>query len=79
MSSYQQVETKLAQIERQLEFVMKAIRIAQPSVLVGMPPKVLSLLDLYHESQRAGLEISDPVEPSIPVEPPTSKVETVNG
>ena len=62
MASSQELETKIAQLERKLEFVMNAIRVGQPSPLVGMPPRVLSLLDLYTESQRAGLTIAPTVE-----------------
>ena len=56
MASVQEMETKLAQLERKLDFVMNVIRVGQPSPLVGMPPRVMSLLDLYLESSRAGLE-----------------------
>ena len=62
MSSYQTVETDLVQLKDQVEFVMKAIRIAQPSPLMGMPPRVMSLFDLYTESKRAGLVIATDAE-----------------
>ena len=59
MASVQEMETKLDQIGRKLDFVMKVFRISQPSPLVGMPPRVMSLLDLYLEASRAGLEIQE--------------------
>ena len=55
MASVQEMETKLSQLERKVDFVMKAIRVAQQSPLVGMPPRVSSLFDLYLESQQVGL------------------------
>ena len=57
MASVQEMETKIAQLERKLDFVMNVFRISQPSPLVGMPPRVMSLFDLYLEASRAGLEI----------------------
>lgn len=56
MASVQEMETKLAQVERKIDFAMKAIKLMQQSPLMGMPPRVVSLLDLYIESNRAGLE-----------------------
>lgn len=60
MASVQEMETKLAQVERKIDFAMKSIKLMQQSPLVGMPPRVVSLLDLYTESQRAGLTIAEP-------------------
>ena len=57
MASYQEIDSAVKQLDRKLNFVMNAIRVAQQSAIVGAPPRVLSLLDLYQESQTAGLTI----------------------
>ena len=62
MASVQEMETKIAQLARMVEFVMKAISVSQPSPLAGMPPRVTNLLNLYHASQQAGLAIADTLE-----------------
>lgn len=62
MASYQEIETKLEQVRDKVDFVMNAIRVAQPSALVGAPPRVASLFDLYTESRRAGLIIVNEAE-----------------
>lgn len=59
MASYQDLESRLITVEKKIDFVMKSIRLSQPSPLVGMPPTLISMLDLYTESLRAGLEIID--------------------
>lgn len=58
MASYQDIETRLRVIEDMVVFVMDLIRIAQQSPLVGMPPTVVSLKDMYTESKRAGLALA---------------------
>ena len=79
MASVQEMDTRLEQVGRMVEFVMKAISVAQPSPLVGMPPRVTSLFNLYHESQKAGLVIDvDPVKPDQSLEEPAPQAETVN-
>ena len=68
MASYQIIETDLNQLKDQVEFVMKAIRVAQPSALVGAPPRVVSLFDLYIESKKAGLVIVNDPAPAAETE-----------
>lgn len=58
MASYQDLETRIISLESKLDFVMDLIRIAQQSPLVGMPPTVVSLKDMYTESKRAGLALA---------------------
>lgn len=75
MASYQEIETRLGQVERLLEFISKAIQIAQPSPLAGMPPRVTSMFDLFHAANQAGLTIeSSPV----PEEPAPAEVSEAN-
>lgn len=63
MASVQELETKVDQLSRMVEFVMKAISVSQPSPLAGMPPRVASLLDLFYASNAAGLTIdAEPVK-----------------
>lgn len=56
MASTQEMEVAVKVLEAKIDFVMNAIRVGQPSPLVGMPPRILSLLDLYRESRAVGLE-----------------------
>ena len=60
MPSYQQIEVDLEQIKRKVDFIMKAIKMGRQSPLVGMPPTLVSMLDLYNEAQAAGLTIAEP-------------------
>lgn len=69
MASYQDLEVRVKTIEDKLDFVLNAIRIGQPSKIIGAPPIVMSLFDLYIESKRAGLTI----------EPATPAPEIING
>ena len=64
MASYQDLEVRVKTLEDKIDFVMQAIRIGRPSALVGMPPIVMSLFDLYSESKRAGLTIDTTAEPA---------------
>lgn len=57
MASYQAIDTDLRAVEDKVDFIMNLIKIATPSPLVGAPPRVVSLLDMYTESRRAGLTI----------------------
>ena len=77
MASYQEIETKVDQVQRMVEFVMKSISIAQPSPLAGLPPRVVSMFDLYHATNQAGVSIDAAPIPS--QEAPVSEGEVVNG
>lgn len=57
MASYQDLETRVKTLEDRVEFIMQAIRIGRASPIVGAPPIVMSLFDLYMESRKAGLTI----------------------
>ena len=77
MASYQELETRLTQLQRMVEFVMKSISLAQPSPLVGAPPKVVSMFDLYHAANQAGVSIdADPIPSQ---EAPVAEGEVLNG
>ena len=63
MASYQEIDTRLKTVEDKIEFVMQAIKVGQAPTIVGAPPRIMSLLDLYTESRKAGLVIdSTPAE-----------------
>ena len=62
MASTQEMDVAIKVLEDKVDFLMKAIRIGQPSPIIGMPPRVSSLLDLYQESKLAGLTIADEVK-----------------
>lgn len=59
--SYQDVATRLAQVEDKLEFVMKTFSITKEYRSAIMPDQVVrevrSLLDLYREVTAAGLQV----------------------
>ena len=78
MSSYQDLDTRLHALEDKLDFVMTAIRLGKPSPILGMPPLVVSMKDLYTESRRAGLTITDVPSPSDPPPAPDSPSLVVN-
>ena len=59
MASVQELDTQVRVLEDKVTFLLAAIRIQQASPLVGYPPRVLSLGDVYSESKRAGLVITD--------------------
>ena len=60
MASVQELDTKVRVLEDKVDFLLNAIRIGRASSLVGMPPVVVSMLDLYQESKAAGLTIAPP-------------------
>ena len=57
MASYQEIESRLRTVEGLLEFVSEAIKVGRQSPIVGAPPTVVSLKQLYQESKAAGLTI----------------------
>ena len=59
MASTQEMDTAIRVLVDKIEFVMKSIKVGQQSPIVGAPPRVVSLLDLYSESKLAGLTIAD--------------------
>lgn len=59
MVSYQDIDVRLKVIEDKVEFLLNAVRISQPSPIIGYPPRVFSLKDLYLESKAAGLMIEE--------------------
>jgi hypothetical protein len=61
MASYQDIDTRLRTVEAKINFAMNAVKVAQASPIVGGPPHVVSLLDIYLESLRANLTLD--VEP----------------
>ena len=74
MPSYQAIDTDLRTVEAKVDFIMKSIRLSRPSPIVGAPPTTVSMLDLFTESRRAGLEIVDP-----PAAPTGEEVGPTNG
>lgn len=68
MASYQDIEVRLQQVERKLDFVMKAMAFPRKEGIIAPKIVVRSLLDLYLEKQGAGLgePITEIVEPPAP-------------
>ncbi len=67
MSSYQNLETRINVLEDKLDFVMTAIRLGKTSPILGGSPLVMTMKDIYTESRRVGLTLTDaPVPDSIP-------------
>ena len=57
MASYQDLEVRVKTVEEKIDFIMNSMRMAAESTIVGAPPKILSLLDLYLASKNAGLRV----------------------
>ena len=71
MSSYQDIETRLAQVERKLEFVMLNFKFGTVEGVIDKKIVVKTLLDMYFESQGApqsGQVFPAPPDFSVPVE-----------
>jgi hypothetical protein len=51
MPSYQDIETRLQQVERKIDHIMKAFSVIVPSKIEGGEPQKLTMLDLYLEEQ----------------------------
>lgn len=65
-TSYQDLDTRVRQMERKLDFIMKTITITHQYRSPLMPEQVMtesrSLLELYRAVNLAGLEIMSPEE-----------------
>jgi hypothetical protein len=47
--SYQELETRIKQLERMLAFTMNSFQTIIPSKIIGGQPQRLTMLDLYYE------------------------------
>lgn len=51
MASYQDIETRLAAVERKLDYVMNNFTLSRVNPLTRQP-EVKTMLDIYHEAQQ---------------------------
>lgn len=50
MASYQDIDTRLREVEAKISFTMKAFAVMRQSPIIGGPPQRMCLLDLYREA-----------------------------
>jgi hypothetical protein len=61
MLSKQDLDVAVKVLQDKVDFVMRAFNVAQPSALVGVPPTVKSLLQVYYEV-KAGVPLQTSVD-----------------
>jgi hypothetical protein len=60
MMSKQDMDVAVKVLQDKVEFIMRAFNVSQPSALLGMPPTMKSLLQVYYEV-KAGLSLQEAV------------------